>query len=108
MFVGCTCAVQVRGVRSCLETLGCWPAAAAAYLDLLAGKAEEDDGWDQDNAGGAGVRVPVEGEEEADEPDSGWVLVLLLCKIMCTVLCVALYLAGWSGACYTTHSMHIS
>lgn len=35
-------APQIRGVLYCLENLGPWCAAAAAYLDLLAPPAEED------------------------------------------------------------------
>lgn len=61
----CHTTLQIRGVTYCLEHLGPWCAAAAAYLDLLAPPAEleeDDDGNEQHES---------EGSDELDRACAG-------------------------------------
>jgi hypothetical protein len=90
-------AAQINGVINCLQHLGPWCAAAAAYLDLLAPPADARDARDADGADGArdagGAATPAAqrqrrqaaaaaarlvspgGDDEEDEEDSNPVLV---------------------------------
>lgn len=58
---------QVRGTLACLQSLGPWAAAAAAYWNLLAGRPEGSNWQERLQDDEAAVHIPVEGEDEGEE-----------------------------------------
>lgn len=67
---------QIRGVYYCLEKLGPWCAAAAAYLDLLAPPAEAEESDDEQHES--------EGGDELDRERSAARLPVMLPAHQCT------------------------
>jgi hypothetical protein len=60
--------VQVNGVKTCLDALGPWGAAAAAHLDLLSSVPDEDDAGAEEPE----EHIPEEGQDDdVDEGEGG-------------------------------------